>query len=117
MNQAFTPAVGPPSLPLSLPGGGAGLALSATSTSPLGSTYSQRGCFRSFANADTDVPGAATGLAPSGQPLAGAMSTVGISVLLGAGSLGSGPTPAENGRVAISPHAARAAPRAIASAP
>ena len=40
------------------------------------------------------------------QPFAGAMLTVGSSVLFGAGSSGSGPMPASTGSVAVSPQAA-----------
>jgi hypothetical protein len=85
---------------------------SATSTSPLGSTCSQRGCSRPPANSVTVRPAAGVGLAPCGQPFAGAMSTVGISVLFGCGSCGFGPMPASAGSLAVSPHAARASARA-----
>jgi hypothetical protein len=46
-------------------------------------------------------------LLPTGQPIAGAMLTVGINVCAGGGNVGRGPLPAETGSVAISPHAAR----------
>src|SRR4051794_27853102 len=45
---------------------------------------------------------------PSGQPLAGAILTVGNRVLLGAGNCGWGPVPAATGSVASSPQPARA---------
>ena len=68
-----------PLMPLPSSGLGGAL-LSATSTSPLGSTYNQRGWSRPVANAATARPAAAVGVAPSGQPFAGAISTVGISL-------------------------------------
>jgi hypothetical protein len=43
------------------------------------------------------VPSAATGVAPSGQPIALTTFTTGISDLLGGGSSGSGPVVAETG--------------------
>ena len=48
-------------------------------------------------------PAAAFGCAPSAQPLAGAMLTVGNSEWLGGGSLGSGPVPAPTVNCAVSP--------------
>jgi len=54
------------------------------------------------------MPGAAGGMTALGQPLAGAMCTVGIRVCLGAGKVGDGPVPAASGNVAMSPHAATA---------
>src|SRR5262252_7085004 len=45
-------------------------------------------------------PLAAIGLVPAGQALAGAMFTVGMSVLVGAGSTGDGPSSAPAGRLA-----------------
>ena len=83
-----------------------GLFDSATSTSPFGSTYSQRGWSRPWARACTSSPCAACGLAPSGQPFAGAMSTVGIRLRFGAGNCGAGPMPAPAGRVDLSPQPA-----------
>ena len=53
------------------------------------------------------MPDAAIGLPPGGQPFAGAMFTVGNKVLLGAGSSGFGPVPAETGSCASSPQAAK----------
>ena len=73
------------------PSGFGGLLLSATNTSPLGSTYSQRGWSRFFAKALTVVPGVERGVAPSGHPFAGAILTVGIKVEFGAGSTGFAP--------------------------
>src|SRR5687767_9975378 len=91
-----------------LPSSGRGGALdSATSTSPLGNTCSQRGCDRPDANALTRMPLAATGVLPLGQPLAGAILTVGINVLFGGGSVGCGPSPALGGKRAVSPQPAR----------
>src|SRR5690606_36942807 len=40
-----------------------------------------------------------------GQPLAGAISTVGINVCFGGGKVGSGPMPADTGSLATSPQA------------
>src|SRR4051812_28005445 len=76
---------------------------SATSTSPLGSTSSQRGWSRPLANAATASPCAAFGVAFAGQPLAVAMLMVGMRDLLGAGRVGLGPLLASNGRLAESP--------------
>src|SRR5262249_54830730 len=45
-------------------------------------------------------PLAAIGLVPAGRALAGAMFTVGMSVLVGAGSTGEGPSSAPVGRLA-----------------
>ena len=91
------------------PGGLGGALLSATSTSPLGSTYSQRGWSRPLAKAATRVPVAATGVAPVGQPWAGATFTVGTKVGLGAGSLGVGPVPSATDRLAWPPQATKPA--------
>src|ERR1700691_2220578 len=51
---------------------------SATSTSPLGSTWIQRGCARPVANALTLSPGAATGVCPCAHPWAVGILRVGI---------------------------------------
>ncbi len=83
-----------------------GALLSATSTSPLGSASSQRGCSSPRARADTLKPAGATGAAPCGQPSAGAILTVGTSVLTGGGSVGSGPSSAPAGSRAVSLQAA-----------
>ena len=88
-----------------------GALLSATNTSPLGSTINQRGWSRPLANADTRVPGTDCGVAPTGQPLAGAIFTVGTSVRTGRGSAGLLPIPAEIGSLATSPQP----PNAIAN--
>jgi len=45
---------------------------------------------------------------PSGQPMAGAMFTVGINDGLGAGNTGVGPVPADTGKVAVSAQAIEA---------
>ena len=96
-------------MPLAASGLG-GASLSATSTSPLGSTNSQRGWSRPLANAFTRVPAAPCGITPSDQPFAGAMFTVGISVRCGCGKVGCGPVPSETVNVAISPQPASARP-------
>ena len=51
---------------------------SATVTSPLGSTWIQRGCLRPVANALTLSPGAATGVCPGAQPRAVGILSVGM---------------------------------------
>ena len=51
------------------------------------------------------MPAAACGVAPGGQPLAGAMFTVGMRVCCGGGNVGCEPLPADTGRVATSPQA------------
>src|SRR5271154_3322025 len=50
---------------------------SATSTSPLGSTLIQRGCFKPVANALTLSPAATTGIWPRSQPRAVGILSVG----------------------------------------
>src|SRR5882672_3782248 len=75
--------------------------VSATSTSPLGSTYNQRGCCRSVANAATASPGAAVGVSPAPHGLAGATLIVGTSECSGSGIAGFGPTPALVGSFAV----------------
>ncbi len=82
--------------------GRSGALVSATSTSPFGSTYTQRGWARPVAKARTSRPGAASGLAPSGQPFAGAILTVGIRVSFGSASCGLEPTVDSNGSFAVS---------------
>jgi hypothetical protein len=82
--------------------GRSGALVSATRTSPLGSTSSQRGWFRPLANAPTRKPAAAVGVLPSGQPLAGAICTVGIRLLFGSGSCGYGPSLAAGAKRAVS---------------
>ena len=95
------------------PRAGAGcLLVSATSTSPFGSTWSQRGWSSPWAKAATASPGAGTGASPAAQPSAGAMSTVGRSPCRGSGRAGSGPTPAAKGSPSRPPQAARASVRA-----
>ena len=81
----------------------AGALVSATSTSPLGSTSIQRGWSKPVAKAATRVPVAACGVAPAGQPVARAMFTVGSNVLLAAGSTGEVPVPCATVSVATSP--------------
>jgi hypothetical protein len=76
--------------------------------SPLGNTYSQRGWSRPLANAATRVPGAACGVAPDGQPPAGAMCAGGTSVCRGGGSVGCSPVSAAIGSWATSPQTASA---------
>ena len=75
-----------------LPSSGFGGALvSATSTSPLGSTYTVRGWSSPVAKALTAMPLAAVGLPPAGQPIALATLTVGSQELCGAGKVGEDP--------------------------
>ena len=76
------------------PSSGLGGALvSATSTSPLGRTYTQRGWSRPPAKALTDRPCGAVGVAPDGHPTASATFTVGTIKELGGGSCGEVPIP------------------------
>src|SRR5205814_7500892 len=82
-----------PRIPL-LSSGRAGALVSATSTSPLGSTYTQRGCSSPCAKATTDVPSAAMGFPAGGQPLAATTLTRGMRDLLGGGNEGWAPWPA-----------------------
>ncbi len=58
----------------------------------MGSTQSQRGWLRPEANAATEMPAAAVGLAPAGQPLATATCTVGMTCLSTGLITGCGPT-------------------------
>src|SRR5690242_20198348 len=92
-------------IPLPSSGRSVGAFVSATRTSPLGSTYSHRGWSRFRAYAVTTRPAAATGLASSDQPTASATLTVGMSDVRGVGSSGVGPVPAETGSRADEPHA------------
>src|SRR6188508_3486683 len=78
-----------PLMPL-LSSGFGGAFVSATSTSPLGSTKSQRGWSSPSANWVTFNPAAGVGVTPAGQPTTLATLTVGISVDLGGGSFGLG---------------------------
>src|SRR5690606_34119622 len=68
-----------------------GALLSATRTSPFGTTHNPRGGSRPLAKAWTARPSAGEGRPFSDQPTAVATLTVGISVLLGSGSAGLGP--------------------------
>ncbi|MNN74813.1 hypothetical protein D3C81_1910500 [compost metagenome] len=61
------------------------------------------------AKAATCVPVAALGLPPSGQPMAGAMLMVGISVAWGSGNCGEGPLPSLTFNSAVSPQPTRQA--------
>ena len=91
-----------------LPSSGlAGALLSATRTSPLGSTWIQRGCSKPTAKGVTAKPGMGVGITPWGQPTAGAMLTVGIRLLRGLGKVGLAPMPALGDNVALSPHATK----------
>src|SRR3546814_15690620 len=81
--------------------------LAATSPSPFGSTCSQLGCSSGLANPATLQPLAASGLPPSGQPIAVAMLTVGISDECGGGNSGSRPLPSATVSCAVVPQAAR----------
>src|SRR5688572_22791795 len=70
------------------------VAASATSTSPLGSTCSQRGCLRPCANACTANPWAALGVAPFGHgSFATDHLTVGSQLSFGSARRGWGPYP------------------------
>ena len=91
-----------PLMPLTPPLPGGPL-VSATSTSPLGSTYSQRGCTSPVAKALTAKPAAAVGFSPCFQPTAGAMLTVGSAVRTGSGKVGFGPVPSLTASRADSP--------------
>src|SRR5690242_21602755 len=82
-----------------------GASVSATSTSPFGSTYTQRGCWRFAAKASTASPGAGAGFPPDGQPFAGATFTVGMTEECGAGSSGVSPVPTSDGSVDCDAHA------------
>ena len=55
---------------------------------------------------ETDA-GAVCGVAPAGQPMAGAMFTVGSSVGFAGGNCGLGPVPSDTDSVAMSPQAPR----------
>src|SRR6185503_3387405 len=72
--------------------GRSGALVSATSTSPFGSTISQRGWSSPVAKALTFRPWGDCGLPPCGQPTAGATSSVGTVCFCGAARAGSGPT-------------------------
>src|SRR5215475_13583399 len=80
-----------------------GAFVSATRTSPLGRTWSHRGCSRPLAKALTARSDAGFGRASLGQPFAGAMLTVGMGGGLGAGKVGLAPTAASSGNRALSP--------------
>src|ERR1700730_14241109 len=84
-----------PRTPL-LSSGLGGASASATSTSPFGSTYSQRGCWSSAASAVALVPSATCGFAPSCQPVALATRSVGRIDLVGATNCGDGPYSGED---------------------
>src|SRR3954465_6099881 len=90
------------------PGSVPGPLVSATRTSPFGSTYIQRGWSSPLANALTFKPAAAAGIVPAGHPAAFATLTLVISALSGGGSIGLGPMPASSGSRAGPPQAARA---------
>src|SRR5579859_4213059 len=68
-----------------------GALVSATSTSPFGSTKTVRGSSNPEAKALTANPSAAAGLPPADQPIALATLTVGSRALSGAGRVGDGP--------------------------
>src|SRR5689334_5856335 len=93
-----------PLIPL-LSSGRTGPFVSATSTSPLGRTYSHRGCSSRVANADIEVPLTVSGFCPAGQPFAGATLTVGMSDGLGGGNSGDGPIPSATDKRALGPQA------------
>jgi len=83
-----------------------GALLSATKTSPFGSTKSQRGCSRPLAKPLTLRFGAAVGLPSADHPFAGAILTVGMYDLVGCGIVGFAPTEACSGNFALSPQPA-----------
>src|SRR5258706_13432279 len=85
--------------------GRGGALVSATSTSPLGSTYSHGGCSTPCAKAATVVPSAPIGFTPAGHPFAVATLTSGRTDVWGGGRSGCGPTPAESGNCAAEAHA------------
>src|SRR5689334_8166339 len=89
-----------------LSSGRSGALVSATSTSPFGSTYNQRGWSSPLAKAVTASPAAGFGLSPPVQPLATAMLTVGSSVSVGSGIGGFAPVDACSGNLAESPQPA-----------
>src|SRR5882724_8421855 len=83
----------------------------ATVTSPLGSTWIQRGCLRPVANALTLSPGAATGVCPGAQPLAVGILSVGMLPCgLAAGIAGVLPTAASSAPLCSRRHRIAAAP-------
>ena len=80
-----------PRIPLPSSGRG-GAAVSATSTSPFGKVYNQRGCSRPVAKAFTWTPAGAVGFRSGGQPLASAICTTGMVFFSGSGRAGFAPT-------------------------
>src|SRR5436189_3190617 len=83
----------------------AGAFVSATRTSPFGSTYSQRGCCSPLAKACARRSAAALGVDPSLHPTARATFTTGMRDVRGGGRWGVGPVPAATGSRAAPPHA------------
>src|SRR3984957_10776893 len=100
-----------PLMPL-LSSGFGGALVSATNTSPLGSTYSVRGWSSPVANAFTARPFAGVGLPPAGQPIAVAILTVGVHKCCGAGKVGEGPKVCSTADVSCSSQAASGSARA-----
>ena len=90
---------------------------SATSTSPLGNTWSQRGLSRPAPNASTSKPSGAAGPRPSGQPITREKLTAEAD-WSGSGSFGAGPIPgiSEIGAWAMALAAGRATTTATAAA-
>src|ERR1700682_3595551 len=100
-----------PLMPL-LSSGFGGALVSATNTSPLGSTYSVRGWSSPVANACTAMAFAGVGLPPAGQPIAVAILTVGVHECCGAGKVGEGPKVCSTVEVSCSSQAASDSARA-----
>src|SRR6185436_13905625 len=94
--------------------GRSGALVSATSTSPLGRTCSQRGWSSPVAKACTLSPGAAVGDPPPLQPTASAIFSVGNSGVSGFSSTGIGPIAMLTGVLAGDAHEASTATAAPA---
>src|SRR5262245_29077650 len=103
-----------PLIPLLFWGRG-GAFVSATRTSPLGRTYTQRGCSSPCAKAATAVPCAACRFVPGAQPFAFTTLITGISDRSSGGKTGWGPVPALTGSRADAPQAAALNAAAVTS--
>src|SRR3954467_6919792 len=93
-----------------------GPAASAASTSPLGSTSSQRGCSRPSAKRTTLNPAGALGAAPAGQWTTSGMPISGIRLVWGAASGGLGPKPTRGSLEPCAAQPAKASAAAIIAA-
>src|SRR5215204_1420736 len=89
--------------------GRGGALVSATRTSPFGSTCSHRGWFKPRAKATTDAPPAGSGAASGGHPFAVTTLTTGINEPFGGGRTGLAPVPSMTLSLARAPHATEAA--------